>query len=273
MTKYELNKEMMQDAINRVEECCAELTTMVITMPHLHIISTSNDGLNGDVANKIDIATKFGIEATGHVVSPQNIMTKLTELSKDLNNKVIIQLPIEDEEDYPRLVEMIELLHPMQDVAGLKVPIIDITSMYDGNDFITHPTFSPGAKAALLLSMLMDAEIEGKEVAIVGKCAEVGLPITLMYNQLNSSVHTINHKSKGFPVTHELCNADLILNCDKDVYLPLIIGKNHINMMNGTVDTLVNLFTLYNCLATQMTNELVMYNDKVKRGVTDNELL
>lgn len=273
MTKYELNKEMMQDAINRVEECCAELTTMVITMPHLHIISTSNFNLNDKtISDTIEEATKFGIETTGHVVSPQNIMTKLTELSKDLNNKVIIQLSIDDEEDYPRLAEMIELLHPMQDVAGLKVPIIDITSMYDGNDFITHPTFSPGAKAVLLVSMLMDAEIEGKEVAIVGKDAKAGLPITVMYNQLNSSVHTINSKSENLISTRAICNMDLVVNCDEDVCVPHVIGTNQINMMDDTVDRLRMLFVLYNCLATQMTNEIIMYNDKIKRGAND-ELL
>ena len=261
------NDLILKDAINRVEECCAELITMVMTIPHLHIISTSNDKPQGDI---MEMATKFGMEASYHVVSPQNVMTKLTELSENLNNKVIVQLPLENEEDYPRLSEMIDLLHPMQDVAGLKVPLLDITSMYDGNDFITHPTFSPVAKAVLLLNMLVNAEIKGKEVAIVGKGLIEDLSIKTMYSQLKSTVYNINYATQNLTKNNILCSADIIINCDDEMYIPTLhSSKIYMNTTDKTLDELTMLFIIYNCLGSQMTNELVMYNDELKRCEND----
>ena len=291
MIKNDFNNMIIQDAINRIEECCAELTTMVMTMPTLHIISTSNY-----IGDEVNIASKFGMEAIKHIVTPQNIMIKLTELSKDLNNKIVIELPLEDEIDYPRLSEMMDLLHPMQDVLGFKVPLVDISSMYDGNDFITHPTFSPIAKSTLLLNMLVDADIKGKEVAIVGNDLASGLPISMMYNQLGATVHNINKSTNIEAKFNAFSDVDTIISTtgtDMTVYDELYLYEDKIcinasekliddlsydaisnkskfiNKANGSMDHLIPLFIIYNCLASQMTNELVMYNDKLKRCEND----
>ena len=305
MINNEFNELIIEDAINRVEECCAELTTMVIEKPHLHIIATSNDGPSEVyMKGKINTAAKFGIEATKHVVTPDTIMTKLTELAKDLNNKIIIQLPLGDAEDYPRLTEMLELIHPMQDVDGFKVPMIDIDAMEIANDFITHPTFSPTAKGVLLLNMMVDADIPGKEVAIVGKGLTSGLPITTMYNRLGATVHTINRNTSIEAKYNAFDDADIIVSCaGADMTLAdepftytdkicinvgmrrednKLIGDldynaiseyaKFINPVKGSTGTLTTLFLIYNCLASQMTHEVVTYNDKLKRE-NENELI
>lgn len=303
MKNNEFNELIIKDAIDRVEECCAELTTMVMKKPHLHIIATSNDGPSEVYMNgKIKTAAKFGLEATKHVVTPDTIMTKLTELSKDLNNKIIIQLPLGNPEDYPRLAEMLELIHPMQDVDGFTVPMIDINSMDTANDFITHPTFSPTAKGVLLLNMMVDDVIKGKEVAIVGKGLTSGLPITTMYNQLGATVHTINSKTKADVKYKAFETSDIIVSCagsdmtileSSHLYADKIcinVGMRRennklvgdldydtvskyskfINPVIGSTGKLTTLFLIYNCLASQMTHELVAYNDELK-GVDKNE--
>ena len=299
MNKNKFNELVIEDAVNRIEECCAELTQMVMKMPHLHIIATSNDGPSEVyMTGKISAAAKFGLEATKHVVTPDTIMTKLTELSKDLNNKIIIQLPLGNQEDYPRLAEMLELIHPMQDVDGFTVPMIDINSMDTANDFITHPTFSPTAKGVLLLNMMVDDVIKGKEVAIVGKGLTSGLPITTMYNQLGATVHTINSKTKADVKYKAFETSDIIVSCagsdmtileSSHLYADKIcinVGMRRennklvgdldydtvskyskfINPVKGSTGKLTTLFLMYNCLASQMTHELITYNDTLKRN-------
>lgn len=296
MTKNEFNTNIINTAIDRVEECCAELTQMVTKMPHLHIISTSNDGPSEVyMTGKINTAAKFGIEATKHVVTQDTIMTKLTELSKDLNNKIIIQLPLGDPDDYPGLTEMLDLIHPMQDVDGFKVPFVDINSMELPNEFITHPTFSPTAKGVLLLNMLVDDEIKGKEVAIVGKGLTSGLPISTMYNRLGATVYNINSRTSDYIKSHCMCNSEIIVSCagadmteslaklysnkicinvgmrkegnkllgDLD-YDKLHEHAKFINPVKGSTGKLTTLFLIYNCLASQMTHEVVRYNNTTK---------
>lgn len=304
MNNNEFNTQIVNEAINRIEECCAELTQLVMKMPVLNIISTSDDGPSQVyMNNKINTAKKFGIEAIKHIVTPDSIMTTLSELSKDLNNKIIIQLPLGDEEDYPRLTEMLELIHPVQDVDGFKVPLIDISSLQSANDFVIHPTFSPTAKGVLLLNMLVDDAIKGKQVAVVGKGLTSGLPITLMYNQLGATVHTINSNTITNARYDIFNHSNIIVSCAgvdmtlfKDTFLYndkicINVGMRReegkmlgdldynsiskhasfINPVLGSTGKLTTLFLIYNCLASQMTHDVINFNDTLKDREKEEE--
>ena len=255
-----------EDAINRVEECCAELTTMVIELPHIHVITSSNftadDKFIGDL---METTIKYGVEASHHVVSPADIMVRVTELSENLNNKIIFRIHEDDIIDYPRLTEIMDIIKPMSDVEGYKVPLIDLVSIYDSNDLVTHPTFNPVAKSVLLVHMLNDEEIKGKNVAIINDDTF----ISSMYNRLGATTYCINSGTSDMTKTNILINSDVIVNCGTVAHMP---SKLVINTLDEIIKRLSILFILYNSLATQMTNEVVMYNDNLKRSAESEHI-
>ena len=176
------------------------------------------------------------------------------------------------------------------------MPLIDISSLHSANDFIIHPTFSPTAKGVLLLNMLVDDTIKGKQVAVVGKGLTSGLPITLMYNQLGATVHTINSNTITNARYDIFNNSNIIVSCAgvdmtlfKNTWLysdkicinvgmrkeeGKMIGdldynsiSHHASFINpvlGTTGKLTTLFLIYNCLASQMTHDVINFNDTLK---------
>ncbi len=256
MTLNEFN--INEDAVNRVEECCAELATMVTQLPHIHLVTSSNftadDKFTGDL---LETTIKYGVEASHHVVSPADIMFKVKELSENLNNKIIVRIHEDDMMDYPRLTEIMDMIKPMGDVEGHKVPLVDLTSIYDSNDIITHPTFNPVAKSVLLLHMLNDDEIKGKSVVII----DDDTFISNMYNRLGATTYCINKNTSEVTNTNILANSDIVISCDTMIHVP---RKLTINTLDEVIKRLNILFILYNSLAAQMTNEVVMYNDRIR---------
>lgn len=288
------NRDIISDAIDRIETSVAELTQMVIAMPVLNIVSTNSEDLPSKtyMNNKVKECEKFGVTAKIHEVTPDNIFEKIEELAKDLNNKIIIQLPMG--EDYPPLADLLKLINPLQDVDGFSITMQELSVMREPNEIITHPCYSPTAKGVLLLNMLVDPEIKGKQVAIIGKGLTSGLPIANMYNCLGATVHTINSKSTLDAKYHAMCESEIIVSCAGVDVTNLILEEDYsdaicinvgmrrendklvgdldydsicnyakfINPVLGSTGKLTTLFLIYNCLASQMTHEVIAYNNE-----------
>lgn len=287
---------IINDAIDRIETSIAELTQMVITMPKLHIIATntSDSPSKKYMNNKVKECEKFGVAAEIHEVTPDDILEVLEDLAEDLNNKIIIQLPMS--EDYPPLADLLTIINPLQDVDGFSVTMQELSTMRQPNDFITHPCYSPTAKGTLLLNMLVDPEIKGKDVVILGKGLTSGLPISNMYNALGATTINLNSKSNPIVAYDSLVNADVVVSCtgvdimhmlDASMYLDNIcinVGMRSenkkllgdlnydllkdyakfINPVEGSICELTTLFLIYNCLASQMTHEVISYNNNLE---------
>lgn len=293
MTKH---IDIINDALDRVETSIAELTQMVIAMPTLHILATNIADLPSkkNMIDKVKECEKFGIAAKIHEVAPGDMFEVIDELAEDLNNKIIIQSNMG--EDYPPLADLLRLMNPLQDVDGFSVNMQELSIMRQPNDFITHPCYSPAAKGTLLLNMLVDPEIKGKDVVILGNGVTSGLPISNMYNALGATTINLNSKSNPIVAYDSLVNADVVVSCtgvdimhmlDASMYLDTIcinVGMRSenkkllgdlnydllkdyakfINPVEGSICELTTLFLIYNCLASQMTHEVISYNNNLE---------
>lgn len=207
------HKAIIAKAIETTSDRILEVKEQLKELPVLYVVMTNpEDGpSNSYIRQKVKEGERFGIEVRPILFTPDEIIEGLQSLSKDPNNKIIIQLPLG--EGYPDIQTLQQQINPHQDVDGFSVSLLEVSKLRTVEDILNHPNFSPTAKGVLMLNHLRDPRIRGKKVNIIGKGLTSGLPIVLMYSQLGATVNLTNSNTSLYQKCNNLMTSDIIVSC------------------------------------------------------------
>lgn len=231
---------IVEEAKAKVEYDIVTLSNLVEEAPILNIIATNpGDGPSEFyIRQKIKDGEAFGVDVHVHRPEPDEIIPLLRSLRNNLRNKIIIQAPMG--EGYPPFRKLLPLIHPLQDVDGFSITMEEISTMRTPEAFLGCPNFSPTAKGVLQLHLQLEKNLKGRNVTVIGKGLTSGLPITMMFNQLGSTVTTVSTSTKEHARFKAAFTADTIVSCaGAPVNLldpKLFLGKLCINVGMRRVD-------------------------------------
>lgn len=191
--------------------------------PHrvLHIICLSDDPASASyVRNKVVTGQKYNIKVIVH--RPRNkseLIELLISLSKDTNNRIIIQSPF-DTYKWGSMNELMQHIPKYMDVDGFEFSMLDLINIKTFDDMILHPNFSPTAKGVLLMmkNVMIERGLDGKnfnsqEVTVIGKGLTSGLPIAMMCEQLGATVGWCNSKTKTDVRDYYITGSNFVISC------------------------------------------------------------
>lgn len=145
------------------------------------------------VRNKIKACEKVGIKSV-HIVLPETITqkeleNKVIELANDEEiNGILVQLPLPEGFDKD---PVIELIPQNKDVDGLTKE--NVADLVVGNEGIVPCT----PKGVVDLLKFYNIDVEGKNVAIIGRSMLVGKPLFSLMTSLNATVTLCHSKTKN----------------------------------------------------------------------------
>lgn len=161
--------------------------------PGLAVILVGDDPASAVyVRNKIAACEAAGIRSTSHrfpsTVSNVELLGTIVELNADPNvNGILVQLPLPDHIDLPRVLETISV---EKDVDGFH--------LYNVGGLVTGSTiFSPCTPFGVV--KLLESEgvsIEGQNVVVVGASNIVGKPMALMLMARDATVAICHAKTR-----------------------------------------------------------------------------
>jgi len=178
-------KERLKKEINDLKE---KLTLVVIQIGN-------DEASNIYVNNKIKLCNEVGINSIHEKlddITEEELIKKIKNLNEDDSvNGILVQLPLPDNFNTKKVINAISYL---KDVDGLT--LTNIGKLYNDEDSIIPCT----ALGVMKLLNYYNIDLEGKNVAIVGRSTLVGRPLFKLLLDRNATVTMCHSK------TNNLCN-------------------------------------------------------------------
>ena len=162
-------------------------------VPTLAVIQANDlESSKSYIASKRKKANELGIKQIEYIydrnVTEEEIINKIIELNEDSNvNGIMVQLPL-----YTHLNEynIINSVNPKKDVDGFTS--LNIGNIINGNEKIIPCT----PKGILLVLNSLNVDLEGKNVAILGRSKIVGRPLAEVLISRGATVTVCNSKTE-----------------------------------------------------------------------------
>lgn len=127
-----------------------------------------------------------------------------------------VQLPIPKQLQH---IDVTSLIAPEKDVDGFHAQ--SFTNIYK-NDRVTFYPCTP--KGIITLLKYYDIDVEGKDIAVIGRSLIVGKPISLMLNNLNATVTMCHSRTKD--LASHTQRADIAISA---IGIPKFLKQGHFN--------------------------------------------
>jgi len=175
-------KERLKKEINDLKE---KLTLVVIQIGN-------DEASNIYVNNKIKLCNEVGINSIHEKlddITEEELIKKIKNLNEDDSvNGILVQLPLPDNFNTKKVINAISYL---KDVDGLT--LTNIGKLYNDEDSIIPCT----ALGVMKLLNYYNIDLEGKNVAIVGRSTLVGRPLFKLLLDRNATVTMCHSKTKN----------------------------------------------------------------------------
>ena len=175
-------KDMLKKEISELKE---ELTLAVIQVGN-------NEASNIYVNNKIKLCNEVGINSIHEKlddITEEELIKKIEILNEDESvHGILVQLPLPDNFDAKKVINTISYL---KDVDGLTTT--NIGKLFNDEDSIIPCT----ALGVMKLLNYYNIDLEGKNVAIVGRSTLVGRPLFKLLLDKNATVTMCHSKTKN----------------------------------------------------------------------------
>ena len=175
-------KDMLKKEISELKE---ELTLAVIQVGN-------NEASNIYVNNKIKLCDEIGINSIHEKlddITEDELIKKIENLNEDDSvHGILVQLPLPDNFDTKKVINTISYL---KDVDGLTTT--NIGKLFNDEDSIIPCT----ALGVMKLLNYYNIDLEGKNVAIVGRSTLVGKPLFKLLLDKNATVTMCHSKTKN----------------------------------------------------------------------------
>lgn len=181
----------------------------------LHIISLSDDEASKSYMNrKVEQGKKYGVPVIIHrPKDSKELHDLILKLKSDINNRVIIQKPY-DEELWGRTDELLSLLPKFMDVDGFSMSLLDLSYVKTYEDLMEIPTFSPTAKGVVSIMNNIVDTFKYKTVTVIGKGLTSGMPIATALQQLGCTILWLNSTTDEWARTREMPSmSDFVISC------------------------------------------------------------
>ena len=175
--------------------------------PNLTVILVGNDGASQSyVNNKKKSAEKIGMSSSIIHLDESTTEAALLEEIDKLNNDdnvhgILVQVPLPKQIDETKVLEKIA---PEKDVDGFNP--INIGRLYAGVE-----TYIPCTPLGIMeILKHADIDLEGKDVAIIGRSHIVGQPVAKLLTDANATVTLLHSRSKDMDAV--LKRSDVIVS-------------------------------------------------------------
>lgn len=175
--------------------------------PNLTVILVGNDGASQSyVNNKKKSAEKIGMSSSIIHLDESTTEAALLEEIDKLNNDdnvhgILVQVPLPKQIDETKVLEKIE---PEKDVDGFNP--INIGRLYAGVE-----TYIPCTPLGIMeILKHADIDLEGKDVAVIGRSHIVGQPVAKLLTDANATVTLLHSRSKDMDAV--LKRSDVIVS-------------------------------------------------------------
>lgn len=181
-----LVREIVKDRLKKeISELKEELTLAVIQVG-------TNEASNIYVNNKIKLCNDVGINSIHEKfdnITEEELIKKIEILNEDESvHGILVQLPLPNNFDTKKVINTISYL---KDVDGLTTT--NIGKLYNDEDSIIPCT----ALGVMKLLNYYNIDLEGKNVAIVGRSTLVGRPLFKLLLEKNATVTMCHSKTKN----------------------------------------------------------------------------
>lgn len=197
----EIAKEYRQGLADDVEL----LQSKGIT-PNLTVVIVGYDGASlSYVKSKHNAAKKIGMESSiihlDEDISEDELLNEIKKLNKDYDvHGILVQVPLPEHIDEHKVLEAIS---PEKDVDGFSP--INIGRLYTG-----QRTFMPCTPLGIMELLKHTGDIEGKDVAVVGRSHIVGQPVAKLLTDANATVTLMHSRTKD--LTDKLKGFDVVIS-------------------------------------------------------------
>lgn len=175
--------------------------------PNLTVILVGNDGASQSyVNNKKKSAEKIGMSSSIIHLDESTTEAALLEEIDKLNNDdnvhgILVQVPLPKQIDETKVLEKIA---PEKDVDGFNP--INIGRLYAGVE-----TYIPCTPLGIMeILKHADIDLEGKDVAVIGRSHIVGQPVAKLLTDANATVTLLHSRSKDIDAV--LKRSDVIVS-------------------------------------------------------------
>lgn len=175
--------------------------------PNLTVILVGNDGASQSyVNNKKKSAEKIGMSSSiihlDENTTEAALLEEIDKLNKDDNvHGILVQVPLPKQIDETKVLEKIA---PEKDVDGFNP--INIGRLYAGVE-----TYIPCTPLGIMeILKHADIDLEGKDVAVIGRSHIVGQPVAKLLTDANATVTLLHSRSKDMDAV--LKRSDVIVS-------------------------------------------------------------
>lgn len=175
-------------------------------MPNLTVVIVGYDGASlSYVKSKHNAAKKIGMESSiihlDEDISEDELLNEIKKLNKDYDvHGILVQVPLPEHIDEHKVLEAIS---PDKDVDGFSP--INIGRLYTG-----QRTFMPCTPLGIMELLKHTGDIEGKDVAVVGRSHIVGQPVAKLLTDANATVTLMHSRTKD--LTDKLKGFDVVIS-------------------------------------------------------------
>ncbi len=149
-----------------------------------------------------------GMKSVGHELSAETTQAELESLLKTLNDDdsidgILVQLPLPKHIDEQRIIDLVAI---EKDVDGFNVQNIGALAMRG-----REPRFSPATPLGIMrLLSEIGVDLNGKNVAMIGRSNLVGTPTTLLLANANATVTLCHSRTRNLAEHTRL--ADIVIS-------------------------------------------------------------
>lgn len=199
-------KKIAADYREKLAQEVEQLKAQGVT-PNLTVILVGNDGASQSyVNNKKKSAEKIGMSSSIIHLDESTTEAALLEEIDKLNNDdnvhgILVQVPLPKQIDETKVLEKIA---PEKDVDGFNP--INIGRLYAGVE-----TYIPCTPLGIMeILKQADIDLEGKDVAVIGRSHIVGQPVAKLLTDANATVTLLHSRSKDMDAV--LKRSDVIVS-------------------------------------------------------------
>lgn len=176
-----------------------------------------------------ELSIKQKLIRLSEVVTTERVIEELEKLNRDDEiHGILVQLPLPKGLDTCLILTKID---PKKDVDGLHHRTIGKMTL---NRNLTFYPCTPRGCVELLKRY--EIPIEGKNVVVIGKSNIVGLPLSIMFMNMDSTVSVCHHKTEN--IKYYTSNADiLIVACG----VPKLVKSDWIKQDSTIIDVGINI--------------------------------
>lgn len=202
MSGTQRSKEIMVELIEKTKQ----LRSKYNVIPKLVVITVGEDPASQVyVGQKQKKAKLIGFDFEWKTFSEQTtqevLISEIEKLNQDmLINGIIVQLPLPK---HLNEKEIIDIISPMKDVDGFHP--INMGNLV-ANCSVVQPCTPKGIIDLLIAN---EIQLEGKNVAIIGRSLIVGLPLQLLMTHYNATVTLCHTKTKDLSIYTKM--ADIVV--------------------------------------------------------------